>query len=101
MWRQTDRRESHHGLVDVVLQGVDQQVPHGLPGGFGLLGPSQPQVELVHGALQLLEALQGPLHLSVPAAHVSFQTLPPLPHLARLLADGAGQPSGLLFGGEF
>lgn len=91
---------THHGLVDVVLQRVNQQIPHRLPRSFGLLRPSQPQVELVHGALQLLEALQGLLHLTLPAAHVPLQTIPPLPHLAGLLTDGAGQPSGLLFWGE-
>lgn len=91
---------THHGLVNVVLQRVDQQIPHRLPGSFGLLCPGQPQVELVHGALQLLEALQGSLHLTLPASHVCFQTLPPLPHLACLPADGPSQPSGLLFWGK-
>lgn len=87
---------THHRLVDVVLQGVDKQIAHGLPGRFGLLRLSQTQVELVHGALQLLEALQGLVHLTLPATYVSFQTLPTLPHLSRLFADRPGQTSGLL-----
>jgi len=91
---------THHGLVDVVLQRVDEQIPHRLPGDLSLLCPGQPQVELVHGALQVLESLQGSLHLTLPATHVSLQTLPSLPHLARLLADGPGQPSSLLLWGE-
>lgn len=63
---------THHGLVDVVLQGVDEQVAHRLPGSFGLLCLGQPQVQLVHGALQLLKALQGLVHLTLPATYVSF-----------------------------
>lgn len=87
---------THHGLVDVVLQGVDKQIPHGLPRSFGLLCLSQPQVELVHGALQLLKALQGLVHLTLPATYVAFQTLPTVPQLARLFADSPGQTTGLL-----
>ncbi|KAF3849899.1 hypothetical protein F7725_019618, partial [Dissostichus mawsoni] len=100
--RQLDvqRRQLCRKIIDVSHIRVDQQVPHRLPGLFGLLCLSQPHVQLVHGALQLLESLQGSLHLTLPAPHVPLQTLPPLHHLARLLADRPGQTSGLLLWGE-
>lgn len=89
---------THNCVIDVVLQRVDEEVAHRLPGGFGLLRPRQPQVELVHGALQVLKALQSLFHLILPTAYVALQARPALLHFHGLLTDRPGQTSGLLLG---
>ncbi|TNN68470.1 hypothetical protein EYF80_021255 [Liparis tanakae] len=80
---------------------VDEQIPHRLPGGLRLLCPGQPQVELVHGALQVLESLQGALHLTLPAAHVrSHRSLTSPVCLRMARANPRAFSSGVRSGGR-
>ena len=56
-------RVPYLGGVDVVLQSVDEQVPHGLPGVPDPLRLFQDHVQLLHGGLGLQQTLQCPLHV--------------------------------------
>lgn len=88
----------HLGGVDVVLQGVDEEVTDRLPGPPYPLPLVQRPGQLLHGSLQLQQPLQRELHVPVAVEAARRQLLPQVARHVRLLPHRAAgvldPPSG-------
>ena len=82
---------TNRGVLYVILQRVDEQVPYRLPCCAGVLCVCQSQLQRIHATLQLLHALQDALHAALPPARGRTHTLPAVTHLAALLTHCARQ----------
>lgn len=60
----------------MILQRVDEQIPHWLPGPLERLSLAQLQVQLIHGLLKALQSLKSIVDLLLPISRLYIQLVP-------------------------
>ncbi|KAL0587853.1 hypothetical protein AAY473_038861 [Plecturocebus cupreus] len=70
------RSRRYLDFLEVILERVNEEIAHGLPGSLDHLSLAQLEVQLIRGLLKFLESFEGLIYFSLPVSGVQVQFFP-------------------------